>query len=145
MRFFRKRSDEFWDRVFRGTGYFLIGLGAIWLLTHPPTAMMTALGFWLTLLWCAFIITSIPAGLAVYKGDFTREFTLLPFFTGALVIALIFGWSRFSTAPESGLRLFIVSGLVLLLVARWFKIRALVQRPLGRKQWRWTGTKLRRS
>lgn len=138
-----KQPSEFWEKVTRGIGYLLIGLGAVWLLINPPSAMLTALGFWLTLLWCGFIITSIPAGLAVFRGDYATEFALLPFFTGALTIAVMFGWSRFATAPESGLRLFIVSGLVLLLVARWFKIKSLIQRPArgGVRRWRWIGIK----
>lgn len=141
-----KQPPEFWDKVCRGSGYLSFGLGAIWLLINPPTAMTTALGFWLTLLWCGFIITSIPAGLAVYRGNYATEFALLPFFTGALLIAVMFGWSRFASAPESGLRLFIVSGLVLLLVARWFKIKNLFVRPVrgGVRRWRWIGIKSRR-
>lgn len=140
------RTNEFWDRMFRGAGYLLIGMGAIWLLSHPPSGMTTALGFWLTLTWCAFILTSVPAAVAVFRGSYATEFALLPFFTGALVIALYYGWSRFAQAPESGIRLFIVSGLVLLLIARWFKLRSLIERrPFvrrGGRPWRLTGIKL---
>lgn len=135
---------ERWEKFTRGTGYLFIGAGAIWLLTHPPSAMTTALGFWLTIVWCGFILTSVPAGIAVFRGNFTREFICLPYFTGALVIALIHGYFRLN--DDNGIRLALTTGLVLLLAARWFKIHNLVQRPIRRRKPRWplTGTKLPR-
>lgn len=136
---------ERWERFTRGTGYLLIGAGAVWLLTHPPSTMTHALGFWLTVAWCGFILTAVPAGIAVYLGNYTREYVCLPFFTGALVVALIHGYLRID--EDSVVRLSMVTGLVLLLVARWFKIHNLVQRPIRRRRTRrfkWTGIKLPR-
>jgi hypothetical protein len=135
----------FKERLSRGLGYLIIGFGAVWLLMFaPPPAMTHALGFWLTLTWCGMIFTSIPAAYAVFVGDFTREYVLLPFFTGGLWIALAFGYTRLYSSPEIGLRLYLLTGLALVLVARWFEINDLIERPIlrGRPPWRWIGIRL---
>lgn len=127
--------------VLNGIGYLCIGAGSAWLLLHPPSSMGTALGFCITVIWCALMFASVPAGLAACRGKYVTEYVCLPFFTGGLIIALIWGYAHLDA--ENGTRIFFLTALALCYLCRFLMIHVLIKAPRPRRK-PWTGTKLQR-
>lgn len=77
------RGEQRW----RAGAYVLVaGIGAYALAV--PGSLITQLG-WAVALWGAFMLTAIPAAVAVYLGRWRLESILLPLFGSALAIAIL--------------------------------------------------------
>lgn len=139
------------ERWLRGGGYILVGTVGLYLLLDPPNGngrLGDALGYWLTALWCVFMLTGIPAGIAAILGRYRGEYMLLPYFTAAVVIADIrqFGlgvqatWIGIEILDEqSFLRALLYGALALVYLARFVTLRRLVRigMALERRGWHW--------
>lgn len=118
------------ERWLRGGGYVLVGVAGTITMLNPPQNLGGALGSTALLVaWCAFMATGIPAGAAALLGRYRGEYIMLPFFTGAIVVADINLFIRGFTEPDPSIltRAVIIAALCLAYLARWVTLRRLVR------------------
>lgn len=125
------------ERVLRGLGYLSVGLTAAWLLILPPSGIATDLGKLLTIVWSCFLLTAVPAALAAFTGKYRAEYACIPWFSAALILALIHSWILvFNGALDFAPRTLVTGAFVCLVASRFASLHQLVKiRPKGD---RWT-------
>lgn len=132
-----EQSSPIAERILRGLSYLGVALAAIWLLVLPPSGVGSDLGRTLTVIWCAFLLTSVPAAIGAFLGRYRAEYACIPWFVGALILALIHAWFEVSGgALEIAPRALISTALVFKVAARFVALHQLVKvRP---KEGPWT-------
>jgi hypothetical protein len=118
------------ERWLRGGGYMLVGSVGIFVMLHPPETLGPALGSMLgVFIWCSFMATGVAAGIMALMGRFRGEYIMLPFFTGAVMIADANLFYRAFNEGDDGImsRALIIGALVLAYLARYVTLRRLVR------------------
>jgi hypothetical protein len=130
------------ERVLRASAYFLICASGLWSLAVPPghtgTTLPSTLGSCLTVIWSLFILTSLPAAIVTLLGRYRVEYSLIPWFSGALFMAVVYEWWKVSLGSEIVPHALFNSTLVFLLTVRFVTLHQLVRvKPKGET---WTRT-----
>lgn len=118
------------ERALRGGGYLLVGTVGVYVSLTAPGNLAGALGsIMATLVWCAMMMTGIPAGIMAFMGRFRGEYIMLPIFTGAVAIADGNLFFRAVTEGDAGImqRALIIGALVLAYLARYVTLWRLVR------------------
>lgn len=104
------------ERIFRGLGYMCLGLSAVISAVDPSRHFLHPVIAWI---WVCFIATSLPACLATFSGLYRIEFSLIPFFAGAMLIVDLVYWTQAGNGVLSLVRALFISVIVCSLLARW--------------------------
>lgn len=116
------------ERILRALGYLGIGAAAVWILVLPPTSMASDLGKILTAIWCCFLLMALPASVAAFIGRYRGEYACIPWFGGAMVLALLHSWiEAVNGAPDVTPRALSTTALVLFISARFVTLHQLVK------------------
>lgn len=132
------------ERIIRCLSYLSIGTIAWWIVlvpvgTHPAVSL--SLGLVLTIIWTAFLATSIPAAGFTLLGRFQTEYALLPWFGGAVVVAALGTWVRVFTTSSGFFPLaLLITYVAFELTLRFINLQRLVSlaRREGGRGKRWT-------
>ncbi len=116
------------ERWLRGGGYLLVGAVGIVTMLTPPETLAPALG-WGAITWAIAMGTGLAAGVMAIMGRFRGEYIMLPFFTGAVLIADVNLFIRAMNEHDEGIlsRALIIGALVLAYLARFVTLRRLVR------------------
>lgn len=124
------------ERVIRAAAYACVGLSGVWFLLFARASISSALGHILTPIWACFLLAALPAALATILGRYRAEYACLPWFAGALVLAVIWEWLRVAHGFSSPPRSLINTALSCLFIVRFISLHQLVKvRVRGRNGW----------
>lgn len=123
------------ERGLRAAGYACIGVMGVLLLVFPPAQLGDDLGRALTPIWCAFILTSLPAAIAAAVGRYRAEYALIPWFTGALFLAVLHEWWKIPGGGYTTPAALYDTALIFLLSVRFVTLHQLVKIRLEGDEW----------
>lgn len=129
------------ERLLLAAGYlFTGGIGASVLLWPAYNSVTDALGVIMTVVWAAFIMSSLLCVPAAILGRYRVEYVLIPFFTTALAVAVISTWFHTAEDPSITARACTATALVLTFSLRYASLSRLLKnkRSLERGRWLWT-------
>jgi hypothetical protein len=129
-----------WEVRWRAVGYLVTGsIGLFVMLSIPSTSgVRSVLGFWIALVWSAFMSTAGVAAYATLNGKYRVEYVVLPLFGVALLIALVVGWAGvWGDAPDwqRATRATSATALLFFLLARYVNLRKIVQAVKAFEPW----------
>lgn len=109
---------------------FLATVGIVVLISPREELLQTQLGFWTAMAWGIAMATGIPAGAAALFGRYRYEYTLLPLFTAALLVANVYAWYMIFAVShdiDAVPRSCVASAMVLLLYVRLRTLHRLIK------------------
>jgi hypothetical protein len=103
------------------------------LLILPPSSIGSDLGRVLTVVWCGFLLTAVPAAVSTFLGKYRGEYACIPWFNGALILAVVHSWIQVCTGSlDIAPRALTTTALVCFIAARFVTLHQLVKiRPKG--------------
>lgn len=114
--------------IFRGLGYLGVACAAAWLLVLPPSSITSDLGRILTVVWCLFLLTAIPAAVSAFMGRYRGEYACIPWFNGALLLAVLHAWLEVAAGDLNvAPRALITTALVFKVAGRFVALHQLVK------------------
>jgi len=124
------------ERIIRAAAYLCVGLAGLWFLLFAQASISSALGQVLTPIWACFLLAAFPAAVATLAGRYRPEYMFLPWFAGALILAVIWEWFRVAHGFGSAPRSLINTALSCLFIVRFISLHQLVKvRIRGRRTW----------
>jgi hypothetical protein len=107
---------------------FIAGIGVYTICNPDPLIIENRLGL-VSAIWSGFILTAVPASIAVLLGRYRIESILLPLFGSAIAVAMISVWGRVLLNAESDLiaRAALGTGLLCLLVVRGLQLHRIIK------------------
>lgn len=131
--------------LWRAAAYLSAGsLGLFVMLAIPPDlGVRSVLGYWSTILWAAFMSTSLVAVYATLRGQYRVEYIVLPLFGVALLVASVvrwFGawygfWDGGVPDWQQAMRAASITALFCLLVARYVTLRRIIRAVKAHELW----------
>jgi hypothetical protein len=102
------------------------GIGISVLIWPPFNSVTHLLGGWLSVVWALFILTSLFCIPATIMGRWKVEYTLIPFFTTALLVAVVSVWMRSGGDPLAIPRACTATALIFAYAARYTTLNRIV-------------------
>lgn len=128
------------ERILLAAAYLFTGGIGVSVYIWPPFDSVTdALGAGMTLIWSAFIMSSLLCVPAALNGKFKVEYLLIPFFTTALIVSVVSLWFHTTEDPTLVARACTATALILSFSLRYFRLHRLIKADKsldrGRKLW----------
>ena len=121
------------ERLARAIGHTtLAGAGLYGAFVSLPKSLLLATNPVLLVVWALFMLTSLVAAHAAFRGQYLYEYAALPFMFGGVAIYGVAITHMVVTGLNlaSGVGMFAVTGLACYIVARWFSLNQLLHSPL---------------
>jgi hypothetical protein len=120
------------ERALRATAYFSTGCAGLAVFLLPPAPTISVLGYTLSGMWAAFMLSAFPAAWGALRGRYRVEYVMLPFFGMAMVLAATSAWIRAGQDAGITARACLLTALLLCFAARFAGLHLLVSGEVRR-------------